>query len=74
MTRTTVSLPEELLERVRIRAAERGVSMATLIREAVEEKVSRTRPKPRTLGLGASGHTDTSTNHEHLLTPRSWRS
>jgi hypothetical protein len=48
--------------------------MATLIREAVEEKVSRTRPKPRTLGLGASGHTDTSTNHEHLLTPRSWRS
>lgn len=37
MERTTISLPEELLDRLRRIAAEEVTSMATLVREAVEE-------------------------------------
>jgi hypothetical protein len=59
MSRTTIIAPEELLERLRRMAAERGTSMATLIREAMEEKVRSHRPRPRSLGIGASGRTDT---------------
>ena len=58
MERTTLVLPRETRERLRRLAAERGVSMATLIREAIDEKVDRTRPLPKSLGLGASGKTD----------------
>jgi hypothetical protein len=60
MRRTTIVTPEHLLARLRQMAAERGTSMAELIREALEEKVSRSHPQPRSLGLGASGHRDTS--------------
>lgn len=59
MRRTTIVAPEEVLERLRALAAERGVSLAAVIREALEEKAGRHRPKPRSLGMGASGHTDT---------------
>ncbi|MCH8311174.1 MAG: ribbon-helix-helix protein, CopG family [Chloroflexi bacterium] len=74
MERTTISIPEELLNRLRLIAAERQTSMANLIREALVETVNRHRPKPKSLGLGDSGYTDTS-----MLTaterpePRSWR-
>ena len=51
-------LPEDLHARVRLLAAERGVSMATLLREALKESVGRVRPTPRSLGVGASS-TDT---------------
>ena len=40
MERTTISIPEPLLRRLRVIAAERGTSMAELIREAVEEKLA----------------------------------
>ena len=33
--------------------------MATVIREALEEKVKTQCPRPRSLGIGASGFTDT---------------
>ena len=59
MKRTTISISGELLERLRLMAAERRTSMATLIREALEEKAKAFRPHPRSLGIGASGHTDT---------------
>jgi metal-responsive CopG/Arc/MetJ family transcriptional regulator len=74
MYRTTISLPEELLQRLRQIAAERRTSMAALIREAVEEKIESYRPRPRSLGIGASGHTDTArrTGAERAE-PRSWR-
>jgi metal-responsive CopG/Arc/MetJ family transcriptional regulator len=54
MERTTISLPEELLQRLRLIAAERRTSMAALIREAVEEKVRNHPAKPRSLGMGDS--------------------
>jgi plasmid stability protein len=60
MSRTTIVAPEHLLKRLRLMAAERGTSMATLIREALEEKVANDRPRPRSLGIAASGHADTS--------------
>lgn len=59
MRRTTIVAPEQVLQRLRRMAAERGTSMADLIREALEAKVATDHPRPRSLGLGASGHTDT---------------
>ncbi len=44
MERTTLMLPDETRDRLRRLALERGVSMATIIREAIDEKVARTRP------------------------------
>ena len=74
MKRTTISLSEDLLERLRRIAAEEGTSMAALVREAVEEKVKGYRPKPRSLGIGASGHRDTARRSgEERPEPRSWR-
>jgi predicted transcriptional regulator len=58
MHRTTIMLPDEAIERLRRLAAERGISMAALIREAIEEKVDASRPRPRSLGIGSSGLTD----------------
>lgn len=74
MQRTTISLPEELLERLRLIAAERSTSMAALVREAVEEKIQSHRPRPRSLGIGASGHTDTARRTaEERPDSRPWR-
>lgn len=74
MERTTISLPEDLLERLRRIAAEEGTSMASLVREAVEEKVEGYRPRPRSLGIGASGHRDTARRSgDERPEPRSWR-
>jgi len=74
MTRTTISLPEDLLKRLRGIALERGTSMAALIRQALEEVSDSHRPKPKSLGMGASGHTDTSRRAgEERVPPRSWR-
>lgn len=74
MERTTISLPEDLLERARRVALERQTSMAALVREALEEKVASHRPRPRSLGMGASGHSDTArrTTNERAAT-RPWR-
>lgn len=74
MDRTTLSLPEETRRRLRRLAAERGVSMATIIREAIDEKVDRLAPKPRSLGIGASGTVDTArTSADERPEPRAWR-
>ena len=74
MKRTTIVAPEELLDRLRRAAAERGVSLATLIREALEEKARTCRPKPRSLGMGASGYTDTARRAgEERPEPPPWR-
>src|SRR5437016_12548894 len=70
----TIVTPEHLLARLRKMAAERGTSMAELIREALEEKVSSGHTRPRSLGLGASGHRDTAQKAgEQRPKPRSWR-
>ncbi|MDZ7708308.1 MAG: CopG family transcriptional regulator [Trueperaceae bacterium] len=74
MERTTLSIPGPLLERLRVAAAERGVSMAELVREALEEKLAAQRPKPRSLGVGASGRDDTARRAgDEQIEPRPWR-
>jgi hypothetical protein len=74
MGRTTIVTPEHLIKRLRQMAAERGTSMAELIREAIEEKVAASRPRPRSLGLGASSHADTARRAgDERPRPRSWR-
>jgi metal-responsive CopG/Arc/MetJ family transcriptional regulator len=74
MERTTISIPEELLQRLRVIAAERRTSIAALVREALEEKANTHRPKPKSLGIGDSGYTDTSTRTAiERPEPRSWR-
>jgi Ribbon-helix-helix protein, copG family len=74
MQRTTLMLPEDVHGRLRQIAAERGVSMATVIREAIDEKVAISRPKPRSLGIGASGRSDIARRSgTERPEPRSWR-
>ena len=74
MERTTISIPDELLERLRLMAAERRTSMAALIREALEEKTKTHRPPPRSLGMGASRHSDTArSTGDTRPEPRPWR-
>jgi plasmid stability protein len=74
MHRTTIVTPEHLIKRLRQMAAERGTSMAELIREALEAKVGSHQPRPRSLGLGASGHADTAQRAgDERPQPRSWR-
>ena len=74
MRRTTIVAPEELLDRLRAMAAERRTSMATVIREALEEKVKNHRPCPKSLGIGASGHSDTARRTaDERPVPRAWR-
>ena len=74
MQRTTIMVPEELLERLRRLAADRKTSMASVIREALEEKAKTYRPKPRSLGMGDSGRSDISRRSaDEGPEPRSWR-
>ena len=74
MNRTTLMLPDDVRARLRRLAAERGVSMATIVREAIDEKIAGVRPKPRSVGIGASGTTDTARRvGEERAEPRSWR-
>ena len=74
MERTTISIPDELLQRLRMIAAERGSSIAALVREALEEKTRNYRPRPRSLGAGSSSHTDTARRTgEERAEPHPWR-
>ncbi len=74
MKRTTIVADQELIERLRRQAAERGVSLATVIREALEEKASSRRPRPRSLGVGDSGRTDVARRiGEEPAVPEPWR-
>jgi len=72
--RTTLSIPGPLLDRLRVAAAERRVSMAEFVREALEEKLAARRPMPRSLGIGASGRHDTARRlASERPEPRAWR-
>ena len=74
MNRTTFTIDDETRRRLRRVAADRGVSMATIIREAIDEKVERLAHIPRSLGIGASGTTDTARRSgDERPEPRSWR-
>lgn len=74
MDRTTLSLEIETRARLRLIAAERGISMAALIREAIDETIERHAPRPRSLGVAASGAADTARRAgEERPEPRAWR-
>ena len=74
MQRTTVTLGEPLLRDLHRMAEERRTSVSAIIREAVEEKLSTFRPKPKSLGIAASGYTDTARRaSDERPEPRSWR-
>lgn len=74
MNRTTFTIDDDVRLRLRRVAAERGVSMATIIREAIDEKVDRLAPKPRSLGVGASRVSETARRSaDERPEPRTWR-
>jgi len=74
MDRTTLSLPEDTRRRLRLLAAERGVSMAAIIREAIDDKIERLAPRPTSLGVGSSGTSDTAARTaEERPEPHTWR-
>jgi hypothetical protein len=74
MQRTTIVAPEDLLNRLRHQADDRGVSLATVIREALEAQAEKTRPVPKTLGMFDSGTSDLSQRSaEERPEPRPWR-
>ncbi len=74
MRRTTISLEDPTLHELHRLAAERGTSIAALIREAIEQTLSNHRPRPRSLGVGASNHRDTARRAgDERPEPRPWR-
>ena len=87
MERTTISLPRDLIVKLRVMAAERRTSMAAIIREAIEKEMRKElatkaseaekpykRRKLRSLGIADSGYTDTSRlASERPIPPVSWR-
>lgn len=74
MIRTTILADDEVVERLRRLARERGVSLAQVVREALDEKAKSFAPKPTSLGAGtssagSSARAESSTRQP----PRSWR-
>ncbi len=74
MNRTTITLEVETRTRLRRIAAERGISMAALIREAIDATIEEHAPTPQSLGVGASGTADTARlAGDQRPEPRAWR-
>ena len=73
MIRTQISLTDEQAEALRRLAAERGISMAAVIREALEEmtrgttEIDRRKRALSVVGAFGSGAKDTSTEHDRYL-------
>ena len=65
MKKTTLYLPEDLRVRVKRTAAERGISEAEVIREAIRQSVGGVRPHPR--GALYSSGTPVARNAEEML-------
>lgn len=73
MKRTTIMADEQVLDRLRALARDRGVSFAEVVREALDEKAAEFRPKPRSLGIADSGRNDiASTAATERVPPRPW--
>jgi hypothetical protein len=74
MVRTTVMADQQTMDRLKALARDRGVSLATIVREALEDKAKEYRPKPKSLGMGSSGRSDIATTEgSERVPPRSWR-
>jgi hypothetical protein len=74
MVRTTVTTDQQTMDRLKALALDRGVSLATIVREALEDKAKEYRPKPKSIGIFASGGSDIATTEAaERVPPRSWR-
>lgn len=74
VVRTTIMADAHTLNRLRALARDRGVSLAQVVREALEEKAQQYRPKPKSLGAFDSGRSDLSEiASAGRIPPRSWR-
>ena len=74
MVRTIVTLPDDLLRRAKALAAERGISMAELFRETLENGLKGQRPKPKGIGMFESAETDLGRQVGDMkFEPPSWR-
>jgi hypothetical protein len=73
---TFVPVPDHLMRWARTLAANNGISVEQFVRDAVEEKGVRMRPKPRSMGAYSSGYTDTSelSTEGTFEPPSPWRS
>lgn len=70
MKRTSLFLDESVLEALEAEAGRRGVSLASLVREALAAYVANPggrMPLPSITGQFASGHADTSARFDELL-------
>jgi hypothetical protein len=70
MKRTTIFAEEEILLVLKRIAREREISLAEVVRRALEQFISREQDQgsePSFLGVGSSGRSDISERHEHLL-------
>ena len=75
MSRLIIQADDDLLERTRRRAAERGVSIAQVVRDALEVELADGRPLPRIIGKYRSGTSDSSRlASEEGYVPPPWRS
>jgi metal-responsive CopG/Arc/MetJ family transcriptional regulator len=75
MRRTTISLDEATLRALHDCAAERRISMAELVREAIEEKLARRKVPITFFGIVSSAYTDTGRlAGEYMPEPDPWRS
>lgn len=74
MQRTTIMADEATVGRLRELARSRGVSLATVVREALDEKAQSHRPPPGSLGSGQSAPARTgAVRAAQRQPPRSWR-
>jgi plasmid stability protein len=74
MERTTISLDSELHSRLKAIAAQRGVSVATVIREMLAEGCAQRPRRFLSLGMGASGDPSITDQLSERVPPRTWRS
>lgn len=73
MRRLMIQADKALIERARRRAAERGVSIAQIVREALERELGTRQPRPRSFASFASGAGDLSRRaSEDEFEPESW--
>lgn len=70
MKRTTILLPDGLAALVELERKRRDTTTTSVVREALEAYFAQQPPEPKKLGfigIGASGHTDTSERFEEIL-------
>lgn len=67
MARITISLPDDVAQRVAREARRTGASVSELIREVLSTELGKRRRRLRIVGLGKSGTRHTARNAEAVL-------